>query len=64
MECLNLSWNMLRGGGAVAVCNSLQRNKTVQELNLAWNGLGFQGCLAISEALKVSLVPWASCLIR
>ena len=55
LEYLNLSWNMLRGNGAIAICKSLNVNNTVREINLSWNGFGFHGCLALSEALKVNI---------
>lgn len=49
---------MIRGGGGVALCNSLSRNSSIAELNLAWNGLAWEGSLSLSEALRVSHITW------
>ncbi|XP_063078901.1 leucine-rich repeat-containing protein 74A-like [Engraulis encrasicolus] len=52
LETLNLSWNFLRMGGAVALCNGLKVNVTLKHLDLSHNGFGNEGAQAVGDALR------------
>ncbi|RUS89659.1 hypothetical protein EGW08_002580, partial [Elysia chlorotica] len=52
LKCVDLSWNNIRGGGAVAVCHSLIKNDVMEDLDLSWNGIAYEGSLALGSALK------------
>jgi Ran GTPase-activating protein (RanGAP) involved in mRNA processing and transport len=49
LRCLDVSWNHVRLGSAVAMGEALKTNTSLTELNLEYNGLGVEGvspCLA------------------
>ncbi|XP_041357936.1 leucine-rich repeat-containing protein 74B-like [Gigantopelta aegis] len=52
IKLLDLSWNHIRGQGAVGIARGLMENTSLKNLNLAWNGFGFEGCVALSQALQ------------
>lgn len=52
LEDINLSWNMLRGPGVMALSNGLKSNRKLQRLLLASNGCGDMGAMAISDAWR------------
>ncbi|KAK3758293.1 hypothetical protein RRG08_004115 [Elysia crispata] len=51
MTSLDLSWNHIRGRGAVGIARGLQRNQHLSTVNLSWNGFGFDGCVALAATL-------------
>ncbi|XP_070198584.1 leucine-rich repeat-containing protein 74B-like [Littorina saxatilis] len=51
---LNLSWNHIRGPGAVGLAQGLGKNSRLTHVNFAWNGFGFEGCVALGQALKAN----------
>eukprot|EP00058_Branchiostoma_floridae_P028091 XP_002613582.1 hypothetical protein BRAFLDRAFT_119795 [Branchiostoma floridae] len=53
---LDLSWNQLRGKGALAICNGLKLNTTLKSLDVSWNGFADEGALGFAEALKLNNV--------
>ncbi|CAH1264116.1 NLRC3 [Branchiostoma lanceolatum] len=53
---LDLSWNQLRGRGALAICNGLKLNTTLKSLDVSWNGFADEGALGFAEALKLNNV--------
>ncbi|XP_053400502.1 leucine-rich repeat-containing protein 74B-like [Mercenaria mercenaria] len=52
LKVLDLSWNHIRGNGAIGLCKGVQVNKGLETLLLSWNGFGFEGCTAMGYALK------------
>ncbi|XP_060565677.1 leucine-rich repeat-containing protein 74B-like isoform X2 [Ruditapes philippinarum] len=52
LRALDLSWNHIRGNGAIGLCKGVQANKGLETLLLSWNGFGFEGCTAMGYALK------------
>ncbi|XP_078676218.1 uncharacterized protein LOC144913403 isoform X1 [Branchiostoma floridae x Branchiostoma belcheri] len=56
MVQLDLSWNQLRGKGALAICNGLKLNTTLKCLDVSWNGFADEGALGFAEALKFNNV--------
>ncbi|XP_069129547.1 leucine-rich repeat-containing protein 74B-like isoform X4 [Argopecten irradians] len=52
MTSLDLSWNHIRGYGAIGVAQGLEKNMKLTTVNLAWNGFGFEGCIAMSRVLE------------
>ncbi|XP_032399256.1 leucine-rich repeat-containing protein 74A isoform X3 [Etheostoma spectabile] len=52
IEVLNLSWNHLRMGGAVALSAGLKVNSTLKQLQLSWNGFGHIEAESLGQALK------------
>ena len=52
LENLNLSWNHLRGKGAVAIGKGLRANCSLKTLDLSWNGFADEGAAAVGESLK------------
>ncbi|XP_008840479.1 leucine-rich repeat-containing protein 74B isoform X3 [Nannospalax galili] len=53
---LNLSWNHLRGPGAVVLARSLEANIFLKILDISYNGFGDPGASAVGEALKANNV--------
>ncbi|XP_076798687.1 leucine-rich repeat-containing protein 74B isoform X5 [Arvicanthis niloticus] len=53
---LNLSWNHLRGLGAIAFARGLEANIFLKVLDISHNGFGDSGACAIGEALKANSV--------
>ena len=51
LKTLDLSWNHLRGSGAIAIAKGLENNCSLHTLLLAWNGFGDDGACAVAEAL-------------
>ena len=51
LETLDLSWNHLRGKGAVAIGKSIQRNIGLKRLDISWNGFDHQGGMALATSL-------------
>lgn len=51
LRLLDLSWNHLRGHGAIGLCKGLQVNRGLETLLLGWNGFGFEGSTAMAYAL-------------
>nr|KAG5711604.1 hypothetical protein BaRGS_016786 [Batillaria attramentaria] len=49
---LNLSWNHIRGVGAVGLAKGVGRNSRLTSVNFAWNGFGYEGCAALAQALR------------
>lgn len=52
LKTLDLSWNHLRGQGAVAIARGLAWNCCLHTLLLAWNGFGDDGACAVARALE------------
>ncbi|KAF3849831.1 hypothetical protein F7725_019550 [Dissostichus mawsoni] len=52
IEVLNLSWNPLRLGGAMAVSAGLKVNSTLKQLDLSWNAFGQMEAESLGQALK------------
>lgn len=50
---LHLSYNRIKGGGAVAIAGSIRTNTTLHTLLLADNDVGDNGAIKIAEALQV-----------
>ena len=48
---LNLSWNMIRLGGANDLCGSIQNSSTLQHLDLSYNALGQEASSILGSAL-------------
>nr|XP_035960231.1 leucine-rich repeat-containing protein 74B isoform X9 [Halichoerus grypus] len=53
---LNISWNHLRGPGAVAFARGLEANIFLRVLDISYNGFGDPGAAAVGEALKTNNV--------
>ncbi|XP_033614584.1 leucine-rich repeat-containing protein 74B isoform X4 [Fukomys damarensis] len=53
---LNMSWNHLRGPGAVVFARGLEANIFLKVLDISYNGFGDLGALAVAEALKANNV--------
>ncbi|XP_060050292.1 leucine-rich repeat-containing protein 74B isoform X4 [Erinaceus europaeus] len=53
---LNLSWNHLRGPGAIAFARGLEANIFLKVLDISYNGFGDTGASAVGEALKTNNV--------
>ncbi|XP_057619441.1 leucine-rich repeat-containing protein 74B isoform X2 [Chionomys nivalis] len=53
---LDLSWNHLRGPGAIAFAKGLEANIFLKVLDISHNGFGDSGASAIGEALKANNV--------
>uniref|UniRef100_A0A5F8AQZ3 Leucine rich repeat containing 74B n=1 Tax=Macaca mulatta TaxID=9544 RepID=A0A5F8AQZ3_MACMU len=53
---LNVSWNHLRGPGAVAFARGLEANIFLKVLDISYNGFGDPGASAVGEALKANNV--------
>nr|XP_042114918.1 leucine-rich repeat-containing protein 74B isoform X3 [Peromyscus maniculatus bairdii] len=53
---LNLSWNHLRGPGAIAFAKGLEANIFLKVLDISHNGFGDSGASAVGEALKANNV--------
>ncbi|CAF0739397.1 unnamed protein product [Didymodactylos carnosus] len=51
---LNLSWNQIRGRGAVALLRAFEVNTGIKDLDLSWNGLGYDGSLALRRIFKIN----------
>lgn len=54
IESLDLSWNMIRAEGGVALCNSLTHNRHLTYLDLSYNGLGNDGGIALGDGIVVN----------
>lgn len=52
LEHLNLSWNHLRGKGAIAIGKGLRANVSLKVLDLSWNGFADDGAAAVGESLR------------
>lgn len=52
LKTLDLSWNHLRGRGAIAIAKGLENNCRLHALLLAWNGFGDDGACAVAKALQ------------
>eukprot|EP01041_Mallomonas_annulata_P005508 gene5508-11103_t len=48
---LDVSWNRIRGDGAVAFARSFATNKTITYVNISDNALGHDGGLALGDAM-------------
>ncbi|XP_063413357.1 leucine-rich repeat-containing protein 74A-like isoform X2 [Mytilus trossulus] len=48
---LDLSWNHLRGNGAIGIARGLEKNSKLLNLQVSWNGFGFEGCAALGHTL-------------
>ncbi|CAC5423312.1 unnamed protein product [Mytilus coruscus] len=48
---LDLSWNHLRGNGAIGIARGLEKNTKLLNLQVAWNGFAFEGCAALGHTL-------------
>ncbi|XP_047416398.1 tubulin alpha-3 chain-like isoform X2 [Sciurus carolinensis] len=53
---LNISWNHLRGPGAIAFARGLEANIFLKVLDISFNGFGDSGASAVGEALKANNV--------
>ncbi|XP_012589686.1 PREDICTED: leucine-rich repeat-containing protein 74B isoform X4 [Condylura cristata] len=53
---LNISWNHLRGPGAIAFAKGLEANIFLKVLDISYNGLGDSGASAVGDALKANNV--------
>ncbi|XP_017376452.1 leucine-rich repeat-containing protein 74B isoform X1 [Cebus imitator] len=53
---LNVSWNHLRGPGAVTFARGLEANIFLKVLDISYNGFGDPGASAVGEALKTNNV--------
>ncbi|KAH3830281.1 hypothetical protein DPMN_103521 [Dreissena polymorpha] len=51
MKFLDLSWNHIRGNGAIGIAKGLANNVRLETLVLSWNGFGYEGCVAMGNAL-------------
>ncbi|KAL8617171.1 hypothetical protein ACOMHN_014341 [Nucella lapillus] len=51
---LNLSWNHIRGAGAVGLARAIGKNSTLNRVNFAWNGFGYEGSVALGHALATN----------
>lgn len=51
LESVNLSWNMIRLGGAVDLANSLAKNKHLTHLDLSYNALSNVAGVALGDAI-------------
>ncbi|KAJ8298302.1 hypothetical protein KUTeg_024833 [Tegillarca granosa] len=51
LKILDLSWNHIRGYGAIGIGRGLEKNHGIKTLKVAWNGFGFEGCVAVGHAL-------------
>ena len=54
LHSLDLSWNHIRGKGAVAIANGFKGNQMLRKLNLSFNGFSDGGVLAVVDALKTN----------
>ncbi|XP_046276996.1 leucine-rich repeat-containing protein 74B isoform X3 [Marmota monax] len=53
---LNISWNHLRGPGAIVFARGLEANIFLKVLDISFNGFGDSGASAVGEALKANNV--------
>ncbi|XP_052276174.1 leucine-rich repeat-containing protein 74B-like isoform X1 [Dreissena polymorpha] len=51
LEVLDLSWNHIRGKGAIAVAKGIGENVRLKSCNISWNGFGPEGGAAVGEAM-------------
>ncbi len=49
---LNLYFNQIEKGGAIALAKALKSNDSLRELNLNYNHIGEEGAIALAEALR------------
>ncbi|XP_013417118.1 leucine-rich repeat-containing protein 74B [Lingula anatina] len=54
LEELDLSWNQIRGDGALAICRGVKENNSLKILNMSWNGLAEEGAISMGQALQAS----------
>jgi Ran GTPase-activating protein (RanGAP) involved in mRNA processing and transport len=54
LSSLDLSWNHIRGKGAVAIAAGIKGNQMLKKLNLSFNGFSDGGALAVVDALKAN----------
>jgi len=54
LESLDVSWNMIRAEGGVAMCKALTHNQHLTYLDLSYNGLGNDGGIALGDGIVVN----------
>ncbi len=51
---LDMSWNGLNYGGALALRQLLKSNESLKEIDASHNGINWEGALLISEGIQLN----------